>query len=281
MMLGLKAFDPGIIMKERKTTMNILSKFENNIPLHQNTLGTLITSDGCATTGDRELSREHHITIYINETPVYNVVCSPCDLTFLVIGRLISEGIIRNAKDIEKLYLCEYGTRAKVYLSPDVKLEYQDTAAQEVASCCTDNKTLCSIQSGSYSALTPITWDKRDIFLLSSAMNGELPLYNATHAVHSAFLALEGHILYSAEDLGRHNALDKVIGHAVADNIDLTRCVIFTSGRVPVDMVSKVIRARIPVFIGKGAPTADAVSLARQYNLTLVCHAHKDSAILY
>ena len=61
-----------------------------------------------------------------------------------------------------------------------------------------------------------------------------------------------------------------MIGYACMNDIDLSSCILFTSGRVPTDMVSKTIRARIPVLIGKGAPTVESVRLARDFNLELV-----------
>ena len=68
-------------------------------------------------------------------------------------------------------------------------------------------------------------------------MGQGLPLYRATHAVHSCLLLRAGKILYRCEDLGRHNALDKAVGCALTEGVPLAECVLFTSGRVPVDMV--------------------------------------------
>lgn len=66
-----------------------------------------------------------------------------------------------------------------------------------------------------------------------------------------------------AEDIGRHNALDKVLGWALEQGIPLGECIVYTSGRIPVDMVLKVIRAGVPVFASKAMPTAESVALAK------------------
>ena len=104
---------------------------------------------------------------------------------------------------------------------------------------------------------------------LAAAMGGELPLYRATRAVHSCFLLRAGRILYQCEDLGRHNALDKAVGCALADGVPLGECVLYTSGRVPVDMVRKAIRAGVPALVSKTMPTVQSVELAEEYGLRL------------
>ena len=84
-------------------------------------------------------------------------------------------------------------------------------------------------------------------------------------------------MLYCCEDLGRHNAFDKVIGRALEDGVDLTRCTVFTSGRIPTDMVVKALRAGVPTLVSKAVPTDITVRMAREYDLTLICSAHSDS----
>ena len=95
-------------------------------------------------------------------------------------------------------------------------------------------------------------------------------IYRATRAVHSCFLLRAGRILYQCEDLGRHNALDKAIGCALADGVPLGECVLYTSGRVPVDMVRKAIRAGVPALVSKTMPTVQSVELAEEYGLRLL-----------
>lgn len=107
-------------------------------------------------------------------------------------------------------------------------------------SCCTDNLTLASpVQLPPLAPVPqreiPAAW----VDALADAMGQGLPLYRATHAVHSCLLLRAGKILYRCEDLGRHNALDKAVGCALTEGVPLAECVLFTSGRVPVDMVRK------------------------------------------
>ena len=106
-------------------------------------------------------------------------------------------------------------------------------------------------------------------------------MHKRTCGAHSCYLASEDKMLLRREDIGRHNAFDKIIGAALREGIDLSRSIIFTSGRTPVDMVQKAIRSGIPVLVTKAVPTDVTVSLARQYGLTLICQARPDSFGVY
>lgn len=227
-----------------------------------------------------DLACEHFMVIYVNETPIFQVVCSPFQLKELAIGRLITEGILSSYDEIDTIYQCESGSRIKIFLKQNRSFARVSDGI-EVPSCCTDNKTFYRSKTQDLVAVTPIEWNHGDIDLLHQLIKKGLPLHCATHAVHAAALAKDGELLCYAEDLGRHNALDKVVGFAYMNDIDLHRCILYTSGRVPVDMVSKVIRSGIPVLIGKGAPTVESVRLAQEYHLELVRCIPGGQALIY
>ena len=87
---------------------------------------------------------------------------------------------------------------------------------------------------------------------------------------------MKGEILFAAEDIGRHNAMDKVIGYAAMQGLQREECILYTTGRVPTDMIKKVVMSQIPVLVTKAVPTDAAVEMARACNLTLICKAWPD-----
>ena len=166
--------------------------------------------------GEMTLAVEHAAAILVNEQTAFRVVCTPELLPQLALGRLLTEGWITCADEVEQIAVCAEGLQVSVHLTHP--LEAAAAAGQEVPSCCTDNLTVASPVK--LRPLAPVP--QREIpdewvETLAAAMGDELPLYRATHAVHSCFVLRDGKILYQCEDLGRHNALDKAVGWALAE----------------------------------------------------------------
>ena len=249
---------------------------------------------------------EHVIDVYVNDRLTMKLICIPQFLAELVLGRLLTEGIIENAEDVEQLYICEHGLRARVILrgkaeqahaphdsgsdrTPQAERTDSDNASHNEAfiettpSCCTGNHILTDyfLTQKEVKPVTPIPWKASQIFDLADRFHAGMPLHEQTFATHSCFLAKGGELLFQCEDIGRHNALDKAIGYALRHGIPLSQCIIYSSGRIPTDMAMKAIRAGIPILSGKAAPTAEAVELAKAYGLTLVCAARRDRMKLF
>lgn len=223
---------------------------------------------------ERTLAAEHAAAILVNEQPAFRVVCTPELLPQLALGRLLTEGWITSADEVERVAVCAQGLKISVQLRHPLAVAEQ--AGQEVPSCCTDNLTLASpVQLPPLAPVPqreiPAAW----VDALADAMGQGLPLYRATHAVHSCLLLRAGKILYRCEDLGRHNALDKAVGCALIEGVPLAECVLFTSGRVPVDMVRKAIRAGVPALVSKSMPTVQSLELAEEYGLKLFIRQKK------
>jgi FdhD protein len=94
--------------------------------------------------------------------------------------------------------------------------------------------------------------------------------YSETGGIHGAALASSEEIYVTREDIGRHNAVDKIIGASLAQGIDMSDKVLLSTGRVSSEIFSKVLRARIPIVAAIGSPTNQAVKLAKVTNITLV-----------
>ncbi len=205
-----------------------------------------------------ELVHEHQMTVYINSIPAASLTCTPEHLDELVVGRLLTEGIIASAEDIISICIDARGLSAMVF----IRAERKETPAAPDARI--------PPQKGGLPVLQPIKWQTTQIRRLFSCIRDNAPLYDRTHAVHSCFLGCGDTVLCGREDIGRHNAVDKTVGWACLAGQDLQECILFTTGRMPLDMVQKAIRARIPVLASKTYPTAEAAELAEQHGLTLL-----------
>ncbi len=228
------------------------------------------------------LAREHELDIYLNDILTMKLVCSPDELAELVLGRLLTEGVIDGICEVDYLYICDKGNRAKVFLNREITRQNGDYV-ELTPSCCTGNRKWNDFfeKDKTLKKIRPAAWKKEQVFALAREFSGDTRVHRATGGTHSCFLAREGKLLYCCEDIGRHNAMDKALGHALLDGVDLGRALLFTSGRVPVDMTVKAIRAGVPLLISKAVPTDRAVSLAGEYGLTLIGNAREESFTLY
>ena len=216
------------------------------------------------------LPAEHAAALYVNKQPAFRVVCTPELLPQLALGRLLTEGWITSAQEVEQLAVCAEGLKVRISLNHP--LTARSAAAQEVSSCCTDNITLGSpVELQPLHTVPQMELQSEWLDTLAAAMSAGLPLYRATHAVHSCLVLRQGGILFACEDIGRHNALDKAVGEMLLQGVPLAECVLYTSGRVPVDMVRKAIRAGVPALVSKSMPTVQSLELAQEYGLQLVC----------
>ena len=245
----------------------------------------------------QELLREQTLQVFVNGVLTMRLVCTRSDLPELVMGRLLTEGLIREAEDVASVTICRFGRNALVTLrenagaagrepesGTDSRKDSGEAEAVPVTpSCCTGNQILDASQIRE-KALHPV--QEREIhrawiFRLADAFAREQPLYAATHSVHSCILSCSGEILFSCEDIGRHNAMDKAIGYAMLHGISLPDCEVYTSGRIPVDMTEKAIRAGIPVLVSKALPTREAVDLAASCGMMVIGQARPDSFHLF
>lgn len=234
----------------------------------------VVKADNSVLIGQSEVTVEHFMEIYLNDKLILRLVCTPENLVELAVGRLVSEGYIEEAQDVESIYICESGQRVKVYLTKEPELK---EILKTEPTCCTANRQIYSPVKENMDMLPKSSYSPRWIFELAKEFAQGSRIHKKTKGTHSCYLMYEGKIMYSAEDIGRHNALDKAVGFAFLNGYKREKCILFTSGRVPTDMVEKVIRAGIPILVSKAVPTDEAVCLAKEYNLTLICRAWQDS----
>lgn len=244
--------------------------------------GVRLRPDGSREPVRRAVLAEHAMEVTVNTVPTLRMVCTPDHLVDLVVGRLYTEGIISGADDIAELYLCGQGTRASVVLDCR-RADFSRRGVETVPSCCTGNRVYNQYftSDGRPDAVTPIPWEADWVFAAARAFAEDAPLHRTTTGTHSCYLVLGGTVVTCREDLGRHNAFDKVVGAALREGIDLRDALIFSSGRLPVDMVMKAIRAGVPILATKAVPTDETIRLAREFDLTLICQARPDSALVY
>ena len=102
-----------------------------------------------------QIAAEHRMAVYINERLAMRLTCTPQHLDELVLGRLLTESMIRRTKDVQQIYICEKGLRAKVTLLANASKRLAETDIETVNTCCTDNRTYLSDGAESFPMVTP------------------------------------------------------------------------------------------------------------------------------
>ena len=226
---------------------------------------------------------EHVVRVYANGVQVMKLTCSPNRIVELVVGRLFTENMVSGIEDIDEICLSERSDRVDVYLANgSAPLSLGERVVVDVGTCYVDSRTQSSmdVRDEDLPKVEPIPWRAEDVFALARVFESDTPMHRRTFGAHSCYLARGNEVLFCCEDLGRHNAFDKVVGSALINGIDLRECIVFTSGRVPTDMLLKAVRARIPIMVSKAVPTDLAVNMAQEHKLTLICSAHSDSFVV-
>lgn len=214
----------------------------------------------------------------------------------LATGFLFAEGVIRGKEDIHQISYCvdrdldeaqQYNV-VNVVLRHEIPDDLQQTLERHfmVSSACgvcgkanLDALAADGLQSLEDSVRVPI----ERILALPAALREAQKVFETTGGLHAAALFdLNGSLLALREDVGRHNALDKLIGWALLQNLlPLDQHIVLVSGRASFELLQKALSARIPLFCAISAPSSLAVDLARSFGLTLVAFLRDDNCNIY
>lgn len=225
---------------------------------------------------EAELAEEAMLHVEINETASFDVVVTPEHLKEFVYGYLLCEGYISDPKEIKaiKLYERDRIARADVTVdSPRVKaLSFRKNYNIIWTECGTADAFYRMLGEKVPKIESDVTITPAAMFKCYAEVLERDDAYKKTGAYHYAFLFRPetSEVVTYDIDIGRHNAIDKVVGLAVTKGIDPSRTVIFSTGRITIDMILKAARARIPIVISRSAPLDKAVELAQLFDLTLV-----------
>ena len=227
-------------------------------------------------------SMECYLDIYLNGKRFTTSFCSPGDHTDLVIGILAQMGQIRTYDDIVRMDIDEETLQAAVVTTAEAQAWAAGNAtdpryfrAREILDCEPEKI---------FERPRDVRFKAGDILACADKLLAELAAtHEKTNGVHSGIIwdQQAEKILVFREDIGRHNALDKAVGRALIDGVDLRQCVLFSSGRIPADMMEKAIRAGVPLLASNAVPTDRAVALARAYRVVLICTARSDSMNIF
>jgi len=218
------------------------------------------------------LVNERPVTIVFNDVELATLMCSPKDLDCLAVGFLFSEGLVRTRKEVRGVFADEKDGVVWVETKTSRKPPENLAARRYITTGCGRGLTYVDA-SGSANGLkirSVLKIPVGSVRILMKEFQRRSRLYKLTGGVHSAAIGNRREILVFNEDIGRHSAIDKVIGECVLKGIRTTDKILVTSGRITSEILVKAARSRAPIVISKSAPTDLAVKLAEDSGVTLV-----------
>ncbi len=210
-----------------------------------------IKNGKCFHTED-EVALEKHFSVKLNGEKTFSLSCTPEFLEELVLGRLYTGGFIHEKKQVKGIRILWEQGEIQVGLNSKI------TSFTRAGYKNTDNRKKVSVPE-----------PQRLFQIAEEIFENPGGLFRDTGCAHSCALYLDGQVVCRFEDIGRHNALDKVIGSALKKNLSLSEAVVFTSGRISGDYLEKIIRAGVSVVASRAAVTSEAVKTAGEKGILM------------
>jgi len=258
-LLGLERKDDYFVL-----ILEIMPRHTGAVASVRDYLSTKITRRGTEPATDPVMVEET-IQLIVNGSKLSSIVTTPDLHKELAVGYLITEGIIQGRNDIEAIEEKEDGVHLQI-------------RSFDLLNLCHELRTSGCIGLNWEGHNEVVNLPVQQKFKIDVLLDSMKHLYDTTQdrtgGAHTASLIdAQGALRYKALDIGRHNAVDKVVGMAVLNGDDLSKMFLVSSGRQPAGMVMKAARAGIPLVISKAAPVSSGIDSARRSNVTLCCFA--------
>jgi FdhD protein len=241
---------------------------------------------------------EKPVSLTVNGEIWLTFMCSPLELEALAIGFLFNENIIQSMDEVESVRACPAGDNVDVWLNRSI----ENPRNWRRTSGCTGGMTTTELPSGEdasveSSADDPSQMNSKNghistikksfsfapeaVSVLVDKLFDSQQLYRNVGGVHNSGLSDGTNIVVSAEDIGRHNTLDKIAGRCLLDGIHPKHPVLVTTGRVSSEMMQKAFRIGAEVVVSRTSPSSLSVELADQFGITLIGYARRSRFTVY
>jgi len=228
---------------------------------------------------DAETIVETPVSLTVNGAVWLSFMCTPVYLEALAVGFLYNEGVIETMEDVADVRVCEHGDNVDVWLNHKVE---QPTSWRRTSGC-TGGVTAVDLLA------RPNVSFEENRFRVGPKAVGRLvemlfesqELYRETGGVHTSALSDGETVLLSAEDIGRHNTLDKIAGLCLMKDVWPETRILITTGRISSEMLQKAARLQAPILISRTSPSSLSIEMAERYGITLIGYARRHRFNVY
>lgn len=229
--------------------------------------------------GEVEIIEETLITIYVNEQELITLMGSPLNLDWLALGFLKNEGLIEGLDEVEQIRVNPSGCGVEVWLSRSFEKPERIIATSGCGRGVTFSDPSVEIEP----FRDTLRIEPQSLSEAINRLQSKDSLYARARGVHAAGLLDpdSNQLLAVAEDIGRHNSIDKVRGACLVEGIETRGRVLLTTGRVSSEMLRKGALMGCPIIASRTSPTSLSVNMARAWNITLVGYVRREGVQVY
>ena len=220
---------------------------------------------------------ETPVTLTVNGRVWLTFMCTPTDLEALAVGFIYNEGVIKGKEEIELVEVCPSGDNVDIWLKSAV----EQPEHWRRTSGCTGGITAAALDKVRPELKDGLILTPQMVQTLIKSLTEEQVLYRDVGGVHTSILSDGEHVVVTAEDIGRHNSLDKIAGRCLLDDIEMTRKILVTTGRISSDMIQKAARIGAAIVISRTSASSLSVALADKWGISLIGYARHDQFIIY
>lgn len=234
-------------------------------------------SPGQLQTIDADVIVETPVSLTVNGDIWLTFMCTPVDLENMAVGFLFNEGVIQTADEVVDVRLCANGDNVDVWLNHSVE---KPDKWRRTSGCSGGLTSVMSVVTDQLMTNGSIL-DADQVGQLISQLFESQQLYRDSGGVHTSALTDGRQTWIVAEDIGRHNTLDKIAGRCLLERINLPSRIILTTGRISSEMLQKSARLKASIVISRTSPSSLSIEMARKWGITLIGYARRNRFNIY
>ncbi|MEW6567574.1 MAG: formate dehydrogenase accessory sulfurtransferase FdhD [Chloroflexota bacterium] len=220
---------------------------------------------------------EELVTLYVNGHELATIMSTPQNQDWLALGFLKNEGLIESMDEVDHVHIVQAGCCIDVWLTHSIRTPQR----RIITSGCGGGVTFNDPSLGIERLHDELRLDPEKLFDLFPRLHFPDSLHARARGVHASALSDGQRILALVEDVGRHNTLDKLVGVCLVKGIETRGRILLATGRISSEMLHKAARMGCPIVASRNSPTSLSITLAREWNITLVGYVRQRSMRVY
>ena len=215
---------------------------------------------------------EFPLTIMVNGEEFATIICIPTNMEELVLGFLASEGAILKRDELKSIQIDDSKGFAHVELTKSLGDRFEYSTKRMIASCCGKSREFYFHNDAAIAktSMSKIELHPQQILRMMTQLQSASVIFKQTGGLHNAAISDGNTFFEHRQDIGRHNALDKLYGYCIQRHISVRDKVLIFSGRISSEILIKAAKIGVGVILSKSAPTTLAVQLAKDLNITAI-----------